>query len=148
MASSHREAPLISQDPFADHTDLWAFRDPNDPAMVDILANYIGLEQPAAGPNFNKFGDDVLYEIHINNTGDATDQVTYQFRFQTTVVNPETFLYNTNQIKSPNDAGQNVRQSYSVRRIDSSGSHLLLTHLPTPPLHIGPPSTPNPQAAL
>jgi len=83
LASSHREAPLISQDPVADNTDLYAFRDPVDSTKVDILAGYIGLEQPAGGPNFAKFGDDVLYEIHINNTGGATDDITYQFRFRT-----------------------------------------------------------------
>src|SRR3982751_1551315 len=68
-ASSHREAPLISQDPVADNTDLYAFRDPKDADKVDIVANFIGLEQPAGGPNFAKFGDDVLYEIHIDNNG-------------------------------------------------------------------------------
>lgn len=81
QASSHREAPLISQDATADNTDVYAFRDPTDPTKLNIIANFIGLEDPAGGPNFTRFGDDVLYEIHINNTGDAKDQITYQFRF-------------------------------------------------------------------
>ena len=117
LASSHREAPLISQDATADNTDVYAFRDSADPSKVNIIANFIGLEDPAAGPNFTRFGDDVLYEIHINNTGDATDQVTYQFRFNTTVANPNTFLYNVGPLASPSDANLNVRQTYSVRRV-------------------------------
>src|SRR3954451_11114522 len=94
LASSHREAPLISQDPVADNTDLYAFRDPKDANKVDIVANYIGLEQPAGGPNFAKFGDDVLYEIHVDNNGDAKDDITYQFRFRSFIDNKNTFLYN------------------------------------------------------
>ena len=117
QASSHREAPLISQDATADNTDVYAFRDANDPTKLNIIANFIGLEDPAAGPNFVRFGDDVLYEIHINNTGDATDQITYQFRFNTTVANPNTFLYNVGPIASPTDPNLNVRQTYSVRKI-------------------------------
>ena len=148
LASSHREAPLISQDPVADNTDLYAFRDPVDSTKVDILAGYIGLEQPAGGPNFAKFGDDVLYEIHINNTGGATDDVTYQFRFRTQVQNPNTFLYNTGPIASPADANFNVQQVYSVQRIDRSGSHMLLANQPTPPVNIGPRSTPNYETKL
>jgi len=69
--SSHREAPEISKDPVADNTDLYAFVDPVDPTKVTILANYIPLEDPAGGPNFYQFGDDVLYEIKIDNDGDA-----------------------------------------------------------------------------
>src|SRR5690348_5507962 len=142
VASSHREAPLISQDPTADNTDLYAFRDPNDPTMLDIVAGYIGLELPQSGPNFTRFGDDVLYEIHIDNNGDVEDDITYQFRFRTTIVNGNTFLYNTGQIQAPNDAHQNVQQVYSVQRIDSSGPHMLVTNAPTPPVNIGPRSTP------
>src|SRR5881396_4119064 len=82
-ASSHREAPLISKDPQADNTDLYAFVSPDKPDTVTIIANYIPLEEPAGGPNFNAFGDDVLYSINIDNTGDGEDDIQYQFRFQT-----------------------------------------------------------------
>jgi len=61
--SSHREAPTISKDPVADNTDLYAFVDPVDTSKVTILSNFIPLEEPAGGPNFFQFGDDVLYEI-------------------------------------------------------------------------------------
>src|SRR3954447_25923240 len=147
-ASSHREAPLISQDPVADNTDLYVFRDPNDPFKVDIIANYIGLEIPNGGPNFAKFGDDVLYEVHIDNNGDVEDDITYQLRFRTVTQNGNTFLYNTGPIGAPNDANQNVRQFYSVKRIDNTGSHMLLTDAATPPVNIGPRSTPNYESAL
>ena len=69
--SSHREAPEISKDPVADSTDLYAFVSPDKPDTVTIIANYIPLEAPAGGPNFYEFGDDVLYEIHIDNNGDG-----------------------------------------------------------------------------
>ena len=66
--SSHREAPEISKDPVADSTDLYAFVSPDKPDTVTLIANYIPLQEPAGGPNFYEFGDDVLYEIHIDNT--------------------------------------------------------------------------------
>jgi len=91
-ASSHREAPLISQDPEADNTDAYAFVSPDRPDTVTIVANYIPLEEPAAGPNFAAFGDDVLYAINIDNDGDGEEDIQYQFRFSTTIRNRESFL--------------------------------------------------------
>src|SRR5258706_1501290 len=91
-ASSHREAPLISQDPLADNTDVYAFVSPERPDRVVLIANFIPLEFPSSGPNFWKFDDNVLYEIMVDNTGDAVEDVTYQFRFTTVVGNPNTFL--------------------------------------------------------
>src|SRR5262249_28755394 len=98
--SSHREAPEISKDPVADSTDLYAFVSPDKPDTVTIIANYIPLEDPAGGPNFFRFGDDVLYEINISNRGDAMADIVYQFRFTTQITNPNTFLYNTGPIGS------------------------------------------------
>jgi hypothetical protein len=142
VASSHREAPMISQDAVADNTDVYLYRDVTDPTKVNVIANYIGVEHPAGGPNFAKFGDDVAYEIHIDNNGDVATDITYQFRFRTIVVNPDTFLYNRNVIAAVNDAGQNVRQLYSVQRINKDGSATMLaTDVPTPPVYIGPRST-------
>ena len=146
-ASSHREAPLISQDPTADNTDVYAFRSPDDPTKVTIIANYIPLEQPAGGPNFPAFDDTVLYEIHIDSDGDAKDNVTYQFRFRTDTRNPDTFLYNTGPITSLADLDWNRPQFYdvTVRRHDmpGQGHEDLGLNLPTPPDNIGPRSTPN-----
>src|ERR1700675_3982670 len=115
--SSHREAPEISQDPVADSTDLYAFVSPDRHDSVTLIANYIPLQEPAGGPNFYEFGDDVLYEIHIDNDGDADNDITYQFRFQTTPRNPDTFLYNTGRINSLDDPNWNKRQFYSVTRM-------------------------------
>ena len=98
--SSHREAPEISKDPVADNTDVYAFVSPNDPNTVTLIANYIPLEGPAGGPNFYEFGDDVLYQINIDNDGDGRDDIIYQFSFPTTLQNPNTFLYNTGPINS------------------------------------------------
>src|SRR3989442_1383731 len=115
--SSHREAPTISKDPVADNTDLYAFVDPVDTSKVTILSNFIPLEEPAGGPNFFQFGDDVLYEILIDNNGDGVEDVTYQFRFKTTTQNPATFLYNTGPIGSLTDPNWNMRQLYSVTKV-------------------------------
>ena len=70
MSSSHREAPLIANDPLADNTDLYAFRSPDHPNKVILIADYIPAELPYGGPNYNSFGENIRYEIHIdNNTG-------------------------------------------------------------------------------
>ncbi len=83
-ASSHREAPLISGDPAADNTDLYAWVAPGTHDKLYVIANWIPLEEPSGGPNFHKFSDDVLYEIHIARGDRSLDDVaTYQFRFQT-----------------------------------------------------------------
>ena len=119
-ASSHREAPLISNDPAADNTDLYAFVSPDAPNTVTIVANYVPLEQPAGGPNFASFGDDVRYEIKVDNNGDGEEDVTYRFRFKTTTGNPNTFLYNTGPIDTLSDSDWNVRQTYTVTRINQS----------------------------
>src|SRR5690242_497953 len=108
--SSHREAPEISKDPVADNTDLYAFVSPDTPGTVTLIANFIPLEGPDGGPNFYEFGDDVLYEIHIDNDGDAKPEISYQFRFQTVVRNSETFLYNTGPITSLDSPNWNRRQ--------------------------------------
>jgi hypothetical protein len=142
--SSHREAPEISKDPVADSTDVYAFVSPDQPDTVTLIANYIPLQGPAGGPNFYEFGDDVLYEIHIDNDGDAKPDVTYQFRFTTRVRNPRTFLYNTGPIDSLDDSDWNRRQTYSVTKLVTGRSpKVLASRVPCPPCNIGPRSTPN-----
>jgi len=137
--SSHREAPEISKDPVADSTDIYAFVSPDKPGSVTLIANYIPLEAPAGGPNFYEFGDDVLYEIHIDNNGDGQADISYQFRFNTTVRNPDTFLYNTGPIESLGSANWNRVQTYSV----SGPSGTLGSGLSCPPCNVGPLSTPD-----
>lgn len=142
--SSHREAPAISQDPVADNTDLYAFRSPDAPATVTLIANFIPLEGPDAGPNFFSFGNDVLYSLYVDNDGDALPDITYQFQFHTTYQNTGTFLYNTGPIGSLTDPNWNVRQLYSVTRIIEGGATMVLgTDLPCPPVNVGIRSTPS-----
>jgi hypothetical protein len=149
-ASSHREAPLITADPLADNTDLYAFVSPNDPSRVTLIANFIPLEAPYGGPNFFKFDDTALYEIMIDNDGDAVEDITFQFRFDTETRNKNTFLYNTGPITSIDSANWNVRQFYSVTRVDGRRRHgkstVLGEDLPTPPVNVGLRSTPNYEA--
>ncbi|HKE97516.1 MAG TPA: DUF4331 domain-containing protein [Actinomycetes bacterium] len=142
-ASSHREAPTISDDPVADNTDTYAFVSPDRPDTVTIAANWIPLEGPAGGPNFHKFGDDVRYRIYVDNNGDAIQDVTYEWRFRTIVRNPNTFLYNTGQVTSLDDPDLNIRQTYSVARIKGGKRTVLASGLPVPPANVGPRSTPN-----
>lgn len=142
--SSHREAPEISKDPVADNTDFYAFVSPDKSDTVTFIANYIPLEGPAGGPNFYEFGADVLYEIHIDNDGDAEDEITYQFRFTSKVRNENTFLYNTGPITSLDSPNWNRPQFYSVTRVDADGhAKVLADGLTCPPCNIGPRSTPN-----
>jgi hypothetical protein len=141
--SSHREAPEISKDPVADSTDVYAFVSPDAPGTVTLIANYIPLEEPAGGPNFYEFGDDVVYDINIDQTGNGLASITYRFRFTTTVTNSETFLYNTGPIKSLTDPNWVRRQTYSVARVTGDNEQVLASGLPCPPCNIGPRSTPN-----
>jgi hypothetical protein len=149
-ASSHREAPLISNDPQADNTDVYAFVSPDKPDTVTLIANYIPLEEPGGGPNFYNFGDDVFYEIKVSNDMDARREVSFQFFFRTETRNKETFLYNTGPINSLDDPDWNIRQSYIVRRTEYTNgtftSKILGSNLPVPPVNIGPRSTPNYEA--
>ena len=149
QASSHREAPLISQDPLADNTDLYAFVSPLSPGKVTMIATFIPLEAPYGGPNYYKFDDNALYEIKVDNNGDARPDVSFQFRFKTTTRNANTFLYNTGPITSLDDADWNVRQTYTVTRVDGSlfpRSTTLGSDLISPPVNIGIRSTPNYEA--
>ena len=141
--SSHREAPAVAQDPVADNTDLYAFVSPDDAGTVTIIANYIPLQEPAGGPNFFEFGDDVLYEIKVDNDGDAQADITYQFRFSTRIRNANTFLYNTGPIAHLGDTTWNRPQTYSVTKVNGDGDAIGVTHgLRCPPCNIGPYSTP------
>ena len=149
--SSHREAPEIAKDPVADSTDVYAFVSPDAPDTVTLLMNYVPLQGPAGGPNFYEFGDDVLYEINIDNDADARVDITFQFRFTTVVEIGGTFLYNVGPIAALSSPNWNRRQFYSVTRIDwqrppyfgRARVTQLAANVPCPPCNIGPRSTPN-----
>lgn len=143
--SSHREAPAISKDPVADNTDTYAFVSPDDPGTVTLITNYLPLEPPFGGPNFYEFGEDVRYQIHIDNDGDGKPDVTYTFSFETVVGDPDTFLYNTGPITSLDSPNWNRRQFYTVTRTEHRRRRheVLGRGLACPPCNIGPGSTPN-----
>ena len=138
-ASSHREAPLISNDPLADNTDVWAFRSPDDPETVTIIANYIPLELPEGGPNYNTFGEDIRYEIHIKNQtsqvphGFARDDITYRFTFNQVIEDPTTF-FNIRLGK------QNLKATYTLQKSTDGGRSFqtILENGVVPPNNIGP----------
>jgi len=151
-ASSHREAPLVAADPQIDTTDLWAFVSEDRPNTVTMIASWLPFEEPAGGPNFYRFSDDVKYELKVDNTGDAKADVTYEFRFQTKIANPGSFLYNggpvTYDAKSGSYTNLNLVQTYTVRKItkDAKGGTVVKTigrNLLTPPNNVGPRSTPD-----
>jgi hypothetical protein len=143
-ASSHREAPLISADPQADATDTYVFIAPDSKDKVTFVGNWIPLEEPAGGPNFYNFGDDVSYEFAIDNDGDSKEDIVYQFHFTTEIQDPSTFLYATGPITALNDSNYNIRQFYDIVRTEKGkGPKTIATHLPVPPNNIGPTSTPN-----
>jgi hypothetical protein len=133
-ASSHREAPLIANDPLADNTDLYAFRSPDDPNTITIIANYIPAELPYGGPNYNTFGENIRYEIHIDN--DATkpgDEIVYRFTFKRVNEDPTTF-FNIRLGK------QNLKTTYTLERSIDGGAtfQTVLQNGIVPPPNIGP----------
>ena len=128
FASSHREAPLISGDPSADNTDLYAFVSPDAPSKLTIVANYIPLQQPGGGPNFHPFDSSVRYRIHIDNTGDGKDDVTYTIRFKNHPKSGKdgvsSFLYNNGPITSVNSATWLAPQTFTVERSKAGDDHV------------------------
>ena len=86
VASSHREAPFITRHPKVDATDLYMFKsfEPGRSSFVTLVANYQPLQDAYGGPNYFSMDPDALYEIHIDNDGDAKEDLTFQFRFTNT----------------------------------------------------------------
>src|SRR5262245_32261592 len=93
LASSHREAPLIANDPLADNADLYAFRSPNITNSITIIATYVPLQLPQGGPNYYSFGENIRYEIHVDNDASIPgDEITYRFTFNQVNEDPSTFF--------------------------------------------------------
>ncbi len=141
--SSHREAPETSKDPVADSTDVYAFVSPDKPDTVTLIANFIPLQKPDGGPNFYEFGDDVRYEIKVDNDGDGREDVTYQFEFKTRVRNKESFLYNTGQVEGIRSVNWNRPQYYDVHVVRNGKRSKIAGNLPCPPCNVGARSMPN-----
>jgi hypothetical protein len=143
IASSHREAPLISDTPKLDNTDLYAFVSPDEPGMVTMIANWQPFEEPDGGPNYFPFAADTAHDINIDNNGDAKPDITYRWTFRTTRQNLDTFLYNTGVVTSISDPDLNVRQKYTLERITPWGSTTLVKDAPVAPSFTGMASMPN-----
>src|SRR2546428_6006102 len=127
-ASSHREAPLISEDPTADNTDLYAFVSPDKPDTVTLISNVIPGEDPAAGPNWYTFSPSARYDIYVDRNGDGKPDISWYFRFKAGT--PTAFLGGT-------------QQSYTVTKVVDGKSTVVGSGLMTPPDNIGPRSTPD-----
>lgn len=139
IASSHREAPSIAEDQYVDNTDVYSFISPSDPSKLVIVANYVPLLIPSSGPNFYKFSDEARYEIHIDNDGDAKEDITYRWTFENQLKNGATFLYNTGAIDSIDSPNLNVTQTYRLERIDeySGKKTRILDKAPVAPWNVG-----------
>ena len=152
-ASSHRDSPFISEDPAADNTDVYAFvsTEPGRSNYITVIANYVPLQEPANGPNFYKLSDFVTYEINIDVNGDALADLTYRYQFKTKIIDPGTYLYNTNTILPPPNpldptsqyVNLNQPQSYTLtelgRGVPANG-RILLANVRTAPHRPGPKS--------
>lgn len=124
-ASSHREAPFLTNAPKVDGTDFYMFRSyaSGRQDYVTLIANFIPFQDPQGGPNFYQFDQNALYEIHIDNNGDAKEDITFQLRFKNTskrtalniggkqVLIP---LINSSTISGVNPASLNVRETYTI----------------------------------
>ncbi|CAN5274599.1 hypothetical protein BH09BAC1_BH09BAC1_05440 [soil metagenome] len=139
-ASSHREAPLISNDPLADNTDLYAFRSPDDPNKITIIANYIPAQLPFGGPNYYSFGENIRYEIHIDNDPSTPgDDIIYRFTFSKINEDPTTFF----NIRL---GAENLKTTYICERSINGGASFttIVTNGSVAPYNIGPRSIEGP----
>lgn len=160
-ASSHREAPGIANDPAADITDVYTFKGERGTTHQAFVINVSPAYVPAAGPNWYRFGDDVLYELHIDNNGDAVEDVTYQFQFRSyndkadaTNANVIAFLpgvsWDSSAKKYKSALGDlPLRQTYSVTKVKGGSRKGTatkitpsdMTEFPVAPPRIGPGTT-------
>lgn len=134
FASSHREAPLIGNDPLADNTDLYAFRSPDDPNSITIIASYVPFQLPHGGPNYYGFGENIRYEIHIdNNTNTVGDDIIYRFTFKKVYEDSTTFFY----IRL---GKQNHKMTFTLEKSTNGGMSFqtVIANGPVPPNNIGP----------
>ena len=133
-ASSHREAPAIAGMPRVDATDFYMFRsyEPGREDYVTLIANYQPLQAPYGGPNYFKLDNDAIYEIHIDNDGDAKENLTFQFNFDSALANGGTGttlnidgvdvaipLRQSGGISEPSDANINESESYTIKMIEN-----------------------------
>jgi hypothetical protein len=144
LASSHSEAPGTSKDRLADDTDLYAWVAADAPDAVTIVGNWVPLIEPNSGPNFAGFDDNAHYYINVDNVGDSKKHLRFEFTFNTTRQNPNTFLYNTGVVSSLNDPDLNVRQGWTLTRVDvDAHSETVIGSGQVAPYFVGPVSMPD-----
>jgi len=125
LASSHREAPFVTTAPKVDGTDFYMFRSyaPGRQDFVTLIADFIPFQDPQGGPNFYQFDPNALYEIHIDNNGDAKEEITFQLRFKNeskktalTIGGKQVLipLINSSTVSGVNPAALNVRETYTI----------------------------------
>ena len=143
-ASSHSEAPGTTKDRLADDTDLYAWVASDAPNAVTFVGNWVPLIEPNSGPNFASFDDNATYYINVDNAGDSHKHIRFEFTFHTTRQNENTFLYNTGVVTSLGDPDLNVRQTWTLKRInvDTSEETVLGTGQ-VAPYFVGPTSMPD-----
>lgn len=127
-ASSHREAPFITRHPKVDAADFYMFRsyESSRSGYVTLIANYLPLQDAYGGPNYFALDPDALYEIHIDNNGDAVEDLTYQFRFKQTLEDLKVSvggmmisvpLLNIGSITAGNNSALNVKETFTVTQV-------------------------------
>ena len=144
MASSHREAPLISNDPLADNTDLYAFKSPTNAENIVLIANYIPFEHPAGGPNWYSFGERIRYEVFVdNNASNPGPEIIYRFTFERENQDPTTF-FNIRLGK------ENLKTTYKCERSMDNGRTFMtiVSNGIVPANNIGPRSIENKTVGL
>lgn len=125
FASSHREAPSIAGMPKLDATDFYMFRsyEANRQDFVTLIANYQPDQSAYGGPNYFTMDPNGLYEIHIDNTGSASEALTFQFRFTNTLRDIQLPisgkqvsipLVQAGAITGPNQATSNLRETFTL----------------------------------
>src|SRR5204863_5524636 len=125
------EAPLVSEDPSADNTDLYAWRsDTGSRQYLNIVSNWIPGEDPAAGPNYYRFSENARYNVYLDRNGDGKPDVTFRFRFQNPPAPTDSFLGTT-------------AQTYTVTKFRGATGQALDGTCSTPPANIGQRTTPN-----
>ena len=142
-ASSHREAPLISEDPAVDNTDVYAFSSPENPDNVVLVANWIPFEEPNGGPNFYPWSEDAEYLINVDNDGDALADAIYRWRFtDDDRRGTDTFLYNDGPVTSLDDKNLLFRQNFTLD-VSTDGGKTYgrpIAEGPVAPSYVGPAS--------
>ena len=134
---------MIAGDPYADLTDLYAFVSADKSDSVTFIMNAIPYQDPMGGPNYYKFDPNVRYVLHVAQSGHNVADVNYVVEFQTTIKNPNTFLYNTGPYAKDGDDNLNVQQTATVtKQVRGGGETVVGTNLPVQPANIGPHSNP------